>query len=85
MASVALSRRVEKVVGHPPLSERATFSAESFTRRCSRPAASRICLEVAAGDPEGRTEPAEAAHRMSRYCTRGLFPGSRFSSVAGVL
>jgi hypothetical protein len=43
MASAALSRRVGMVVAYPPLSERATFSAGSSTRRCSTQTPSRIC------------------------------------------
>jgi hypothetical protein len=45
MASAELSRRVEKVVGYPSLSDSWTnFSGASSTRRCSTPTASRICL-----------------------------------------
>jgi hypothetical protein len=59
MATAELSRRVEKVVGFPPLSEmdadqrrefqEALFDADSFEN----------LKEVARGDPEGRPEPAD--------------------------
>jgi len=41
VASPALSRRIEKVVGYPPLDEMDDASAGSFTRRSSTPAASK--------------------------------------------
>jgi hypothetical protein len=64
MPSAVLSRRVEKVVGYPPLSEmsdeqRREFHEAHFDARPLR----RPAWEVAGGDPEGRAEPAEAARR----------------------
>jgi hypothetical protein len=41
MASAELSRRVEKVVGYPPLSEMGADSGAGSTGRCSTPRASR--------------------------------------------
>jgi hypothetical protein len=43
MASAELSRRVEKIVGYPPLSEMGDLQGASSTRRCSRRTGSRIC------------------------------------------
>jgi hypothetical protein len=44
MASAELSRRVEKVVGYPPLSEMGELQRREFHERCSRLRPLRICL-----------------------------------------
>jgi hypothetical protein len=43
MASAELSRRVEKVVGYPPLSEMGGLQRREFHEGYSRRAPSRIC------------------------------------------
>jgi hypothetical protein len=64
MASAELSRRVEKVVGYPPLSELGDLQRREFQEALLEAATSRICREVAGGDPEGGAEPARAARRV---------------------
>jgi hypothetical protein len=43
MPRAELSRRVDKVVGSPPLCDMGTSSVASSRRRCSTPMASGIC------------------------------------------
>jgi hypothetical protein len=48
MASAELSRRVEKVVGYPPLVEMDARQRWEFTRHCSTPERLRTCRKVRA-------------------------------------
>jgi hypothetical protein len=83
MASAELSRLVEKVVGYPPLSELGDLQRREFHEALLEAAGFEdLPGKWQAANRGSRAEPAEAAHRMSSYCTRGLFPGSRFSSKA---
>jgi hypothetical protein len=49
MASADLSRRVQKVVAYPPLSDIAAASVASSTKRCSTPTASKTSLASGRG------------------------------------
>jgi hypothetical protein len=61
MASAELSRRVEKVVAHPPLSEMSEDQRREFHEGIARRRRLRgSAWEVAGGEPEGGAEPAEA-------------------------
>jgi hypothetical protein len=68
MASAELSRRVEKVVGHPPLSELGDLQRREFHEGATRGRHLRgSAWEVAGGDPRGGADPAEAAsYRQGR-------------------
>ena len=67
MASAELSRRVEKVVGYPPLSEMGADQRSEFQGGAARGRRLRgPAWEVAGGGPGGGTEPAEAARGRPR-------------------
>ena len=67
MASAELTRRVEKVVHYPPLSELAADQRREFhealldAEQLRGPAG-----QVAGGDPQGRAEPARPSGRQKR-------------------
>jgi hypothetical protein len=62
MASAELSRRVEKVVGYPPLSEMGDLQRREFHEALLEARHLRgSAWEVAGGDRRRGTEPAEAA------------------------
>jgi hypothetical protein len=83
MATAELSRRVDKVVGYPPLSElgdlqrrefhEALLDADSFEDLPGR-------WEVAGGDRGGGAEPARAARRDWRLARSPVKPGGGASS-----
>src|SRR5215208_6671004 len=67
MASVELSRRVENVVGYPPLAELGELQRREFHEALLEAATFRgSAWQVAGGDPKGRAEPAGAARRYER-------------------
>jgi hypothetical protein len=71
MASAELSRRVEKVVGHPPLDEMGDLQRREFHEALLESGQLRGSAgEVARGDPGGGTEPAAAARRDWRLARR---------------
>jgi hypothetical protein len=66
MASAELSRRVEKVVGYPPLLEMDDRQRREFHEALLDADSRRPTGEVASGDHGGGTEPAEAADYQPR-------------------
>jgi hypothetical protein len=67
MVSAELTRRVEKVVGYPPLSELSELQRREFHDALLETATFEdLPPEVAGGDPGGGPEPAEAATRHWR-------------------
>ena len=67
MASAELSRRVEKVVGYPPLSEMSGRQRREFHEALLDAATFEDpSWKVAGGSPGRGTEPAEAAARVRR-------------------
>jgi hypothetical protein len=67
MASVALSRRVEMVVGYPPLSEMGDLQRREFHEALPEAGAFEdLPWEMAGGHRRGGAEPAEARRRQRR-------------------
>jgi hypothetical protein len=67
MASAELSRRVEKVVGYPPLSELSDPQRREFHEALlEADSLEDPARQVAGGNSRGRAEPAEAARRHQR-------------------
>src|SRR3954447_12129653 len=83
MASADLSRRVEKVVGYPPLSElgerqRREFHEELLDARQLRGPA----REMAGGDPGGGTEAAQGVSREPHRTVPDVSPSASSRSAA---
>ena len=75
MASADLSRRVEKVVGYPPLSDMSTRQRRDFHEALlDADTFEDLPGKWAGGDPQRRAEPAEAAACLGRLvlCHRGV-------------
>ena len=71
MASADLSRRVQKVVGYPPLSDMSTRQRREVSRDAARRRHLRgAAWQVAGGDPQRRGQPTEAAARLRRLPLR---------------
>jgi hypothetical protein len=67
MARADLSRRVERVVGYPPLSEMSDLQRREFHEALlEADTFGRPGRQMAGGDPGGGTEPAEAARHEQR-------------------
>jgi hypothetical protein len=66
MANTALSRRVEKIVAYPPLSEMSDLQRREFHKALLDASLRRSGRQVAGGDPEGRAEPARPEDRRQR-------------------
>jgi hypothetical protein len=85
MASVALSRRVERVVGYPPLCDMGADQRREFHEALLE--ADRLrgsAGEVAGGDRRGGAEPLEAAdyqQRLKNESEARMELGSAFVSV----
>ena len=76
MASAELSRRVEKVVGYPPLSDMSDFQRREFHEALLDADGVRgPAGKVGGGDRPGRAEPTEPAHR--RHLVVQLDQGAR--------
>src|SRR5918912_765097 len=80
MPGVALSRRVSKAVAYPPLCEMSAEQRREFQAALlEADAFEDLRGKVAGGDPDGRTETADAAGRKRR-----LRPPLLRSGVSGV-
>jgi hypothetical protein len=66
MASPELSRRVEKVVGYPPLSDMSTSQRREFHEALLDDTFEDLLGKLAGGDPQGKGEPAEAGACLRR-------------------